>query len=547
MSRSQLVADLFARQDAVRKLTKTKRPYYLQSLTLFTACRRLPEPPEGNVPQNHSLEEVLKKVEEALRLGTLNTADKETDKITLKFQEAHVALLKYIDTYKVKMKNVLGKKELDNAAQDDREAAKLLRDLESGLKARMESMARMPKQRLSICFWPEDPFQWDVQRQQFTSSSHLVETLIKVAEATTLDMLMHRLFEYTALHPTLWKKFSLKQNPQLYLVFPSTKDTFSQAATRDTERIPCLDPWITVKRFKKHTLHLIVNRQDASRRNVKLKDGTEVELSPVCTNGWILADCSDRIVVRVKSPDSSLYLHKIGTAFELPPSEFETHNALSERLQIPGTTTPAAYYPPDFPSPHLGGSHHDRTTGSSPETAIARPAESQPPHLTGSDSISGSDDDTDANLDDCDRQSVLTITLDEDQRQSRTPTPPLVNHQRETSQLSPSEEPRAVESNLGTPNYLQNGTITENYVQILKGDSDEDSIAEEDPINYAWVQDDQFKKARSRDIQQNPEWHYNFRKRLQLRRRQLSSSSTSTSESRFDSDVYSLATTIEED
>ncbi|KAF8961846.1 hypothetical protein BDZ97DRAFT_2027775 [Flammula alnicola] len=367
MGLNQFLTTLFAGKDAVGKLTKTKRAYYLQSLTLVTACRSLPQSPELSPRQNHSLEEVFKKVEKALRLGTLNTEDKETDEITSKFREAHAALLIYIDTYQVKIKNVPGKKELDNAAQDDREAAKLLRDLESGLKARMESIVRMPKQALSISFWPEDPLQWDDGRRKFTYNSYLVEKPLKVEETTTLDMLIHRLLEYTALNSPMWKKFSLKQNPQLYLVFPSTEDIFHKEANHANERIPCLNPSITVKRFKEHTLHLIVNRQDASRRNVKLKDETEVELSPVCTNGWILTNCSDRIVVRVRSLHCSLYIHKVGKPFELPSFEFRMFTASSETLAEPISTTGShlslpIHTPHPRPYPQVPSSHASSTT-----------------------------------------------------------------------------------------------------------------------------------------------------------------------------------------
>lgn len=108
-----VAAECFA--DPLFRLTKTTRPYFLQSCTLVIACRRLPEPPSGATAQikdlrkwvvkahsgDHSLwsnHRLFKEIEHVLYLGTIAPRDHQTE-TNEAFRAADEHLRDYIAKY----------------------------------------------------------------------------------------------------------------------------------------------------------------------------------------------------------------------------------------------------------------------------------------------------------------------------------------------------------------------------------------------------------------------------------------------------------------
>ncbi|PPR00230.1 hypothetical protein CVT26_008979 [Gymnopilus dilepis] len=301
------------------KLTKTKRPFFLQSLTLVYACRQIPEPSRLDRGQQRSLEELMKKVESALRSGT--TAKKISPEVSKQFAEAHEDLRKYLAKYNVELValinngNAIQANAMKEANQRDKEAEKQIEEINGRIKNKMAELEKVPLMHVSINFWPAQPTSLVQQRRNGRNGWQLrhhnvqLENQIKIDELATLDMLLHRFLEYTATVKLLNGSVSLIQYPQFYAVFPHDKMEFEAIAKKQQGRIPSLDPWKTVKNSvqKKAPLHLIVERKADDEKSLTLWNGSQISMPEDCKNAWHLKD-SEAVIVRRRTPSFSLRL-----------------------------------------------------------------------------------------------------------------------------------------------------------------------------------------------------------------------------------------------
>lgn len=115
MPTGRFVAEEFF-ADPLFRLTKTTRPYFLQSRTLVLACRQLPEAPSGAEAQIKALRKwviwliqetnsfwlnhrLSTEVEHVLYLGTTTPRDHQIKDTNEKFEEVYKQLCAYIKEY----------------------------------------------------------------------------------------------------------------------------------------------------------------------------------------------------------------------------------------------------------------------------------------------------------------------------------------------------------------------------------------------------------------------------------------------------------------
>jgi len=129
-----------------------------------------------------------------------------------------------------------------------------------------------------------------------------MRTIVAIEKHANLNDLLHMLFWAKAFDTTL-PSFSLKQNPQFYTKFPSKKEDFPSPSLVSNRHnghpyIPALSVWDPVEKYRRGTLHLIVDR-DRSSRVVQLEDLSKLHLPGIYGNGWHL-DGRYHIAVREK-------------------------------------------------------------------------------------------------------------------------------------------------------------------------------------------------------------------------------------------------------
>ncbi|KDR76976.1 hypothetical protein GALMADRAFT_139011 [Galerina marginata CBS 339.88] len=304
----ELLKGLFQRGHL--KLTNTKRPYYLRSLSLVYACRQIADPPPEKQEQLDDLKVLFKTIEKALEFGTSHF--REDSEATSHFEDAHQALSKYLAEHKVRFTEsksqvikayALGSSSWENAGKQDRDAGASLNKLATTLEKKMQELENIPTIKVPMQIWHDIPISVNTG-SKLQCNSHLLD-LIKIKETANLNILLHRLLEYAALHDKKGKsplpiEIHLVQHPQFYPAFPSEINSF-RATGGGMTKINSLEPWAKVQVVRKHgVLHLIME-QGTPDRCVQLWDGSYISLGDEHKNAWPLQDSKDTVVVRNRS------------------------------------------------------------------------------------------------------------------------------------------------------------------------------------------------------------------------------------------------------
>ncbi|KDR76971.1 hypothetical protein GALMADRAFT_421873 [Galerina marginata CBS 339.88] len=275
----------------------------------------------------------------------------------------------------------------ENAATQDRNAEAKLNELTASLEKKMQELKKIPTIVVPMQIWHDIPISVKIDSElQF--NSHLLD-LITIEETANLNMLLHRLLEFAALHDKrgnspLRIKVRLKQYPQFYPVFPSEIKSFS-ATSGGTKKISSLEPWARVDVVRKHgVLHLIME-QITPDLSVHLKDGSRVPLSNEHKNAWPLQDSKDTVVVRNRTPSFSLSIWRPLMSDSSSNISGSTLSQTSGTYSAPFTPNPShtsvlAGYKPSHPGSSsttvVGGSQSPPNLH--PTTEPSRPATSPP-------------------------------------------------------------------------------------------------------------------------------------------------------------------------
>ncbi|KAF9558619.1 hypothetical protein CPC08DRAFT_763800 [Agrocybe pediades] len=240
------------------------------------------------------------------------------------FGDARQALVDYVLRYDVVFSEDIYD-ELPCLAKEDKEVPcfLLLKRVEDAVSQKVKEMYIAQRTDITVELWDEEPItcktggSTDPWQRKF---NNVTFPKIRIEENATLNILLHRLMEYTlAAPPHSTTSIHLSQFPHFYSQFPL--QWFSWA-------IPCLKPWSKVKEYdqaRSEYLHLIMDRSDQC---VRMWDGVKskyVFLPEECGSAWQVE--KNVFVVRNRVHPFSLAMWDPRTPYVAPSAELEAQQA----------------------------------------------------------------------------------------------------------------------------------------------------------------------------------------------------------------------------